>query len=78
MGFYYRKRAHVGKNTWVNVSKRGLSVSQRVGPFTFNSRGRTSVKLGNGLGYRGGCALLLVVPVAVAVAALTTAYLTVR
>ncbi len=78
MGFYYRKRARVGKNTWLNVSKRGLSVSQRVGPFTFNSRGRTSVRLGNGLGYRGGCVTVLVVPVALAAAAAATAFITIR
>ena len=78
MGFYYRKRARVGKNTWLNVSKRGLSVSERVGPFTFNSRGRTSVRLGNGLSYRGGCAVLLVVPVALAATALAATFLVIR
>lgn len=72
MGFYYRKRARVGKNTWLNVSKRGLSVSQRVGPFTINSRGRTSMRLGNGLSYRGGCVMVLVVPVAMLAAAIIT------
>jgi hypothetical protein len=78
MGFYYRKRARVGKNTWLNVSKRGLSVSQRAGRFTFNSRGRTTVRLGNGLSYRGGCAVLLVVPVALAATALVATFLAVR
>ncbi|MBU6314942.1 MAG: DUF4236 domain-containing protein [Acidobacteria bacterium] len=68
MGFYIRKRVRVGKNTFLNLSKRGASVSQRFGPFTVNSRGRTNVRLGNGLGYRGGCATVLLVPLAVAVA----------
>ena len=79
MGFSYRKRIRTGKNTWLNVSKRGVSGSVRMGPFTFNSRGRTSVRLGNGLSYRtggssksGGCAVVMLVPVAtmVAIAAL--------
>ncbi|MEY4339108.1 MAG: hypothetical protein RLZ14_958 [Actinomycetota bacterium] len=74
MGFYYRKRARVGKNTWLNVSKRGLSVSQRVGPFTVNSRGRTSVRLGNGLSYRGGCVMVLALPLA----AVAAAYIAIR
>jgi len=68
VGFYIRKRFRVGKNTFVNLSKRGPSVSQRFGPFTVNSRGRTNVRLGNGIGYRGGCATVLLVPVAVAAA----------
>lgn len=64
MGFYFRKRVRVGRNTWVNLSKSGPSVSQRFGRFTVNSRGRTNVRLGNGLGYRGGCAMVLLVPLA--------------
>ncbi|MEY4175803.1 MAG: hypothetical protein RI900_2968 [Actinomycetota bacterium] len=65
MGFYIRKRLRVGRNTWVNLSKSGPSISQRFGRFTLNSRGRSSVRLGNGIGYRGGCATVLLVPVAV-------------
>lgn len=59
MGFRYQKRVRTGKNSWLNISKTGVSGSGRVGPFTFNSRGRGSVRLGNGLSYRtggGGCA----------------------
>ena len=59
MAFRYQKRIRTGKNTWLNVSKSGLSGSGRVGPFTFNSRGRGSIRLGNGLSYRtsgSGCA----------------------
>ena len=54
MGFQYRKRIRTGKNSWLNVSKSGVSGSARVGPFTFNSRGRKSIRLGNGLSYRAG------------------------
>ena len=63
MGFQYRKRIRTGKNSWVNLSKSGASGSFRVGPMTFNSRGRRSVRLGNGMSYRtsgsgSGCALM--------------------
>ena len=71
MGFYYRKRIRLGKNSWLNVSKRGVSMSQRVGPMTINSRGRKSVRLGNGLSYRGGCLVAVAVPLATAAAVAT-------
>ena len=61
MGFSYRKRIRTGKRSWLNVSKRGVSGSGRIGPFTINSRGRTSLRLGKGLSYRGGCATVIVV-----------------
>ena len=59
MGFRYQKRVRTGKNSWLNISKSGVSGSARVGPMTFNSRGRKSIRFGNGLSYRsgsGGCA----------------------
>jgi len=68
MGFYFRKRLRVGKNTFVNLSKRGASVSQRFGRLTLNSRGRTNVRLGNGIGYRGGCVTVMLVPLAAGLA----------
>ena len=52
----------MGKRTWLNVSKRGVSVSQKVGPVTVNSRGRTNIRLGKGIGYRGGCLVILALP----------------
>ena len=63
MGFQYRKRIRTGKTSWVNLSKSGASGSFRVGPMTFNSRGRRSVRLGKGMSYRtsgsgSGCALM--------------------
>jgi hypothetical protein len=61
MGFIYRKRIRTGKKSWLNLSKSGVSGSTRLGPLTFNSRGRTSVRLGNGISYRGGCMPILVV-----------------
>ena len=60
MGFSYRKRVRTGKRSWLNISKSGISRSGRLGPFTVNSRGRTSVRLGKGLSYRGGCASAMV------------------
>ncbi|MFZ9443332.1 MAG: DUF4236 domain-containing protein [Ilumatobacteraceae bacterium] len=63
MGFSYRKRIRTGRRSWLNISKRGVSGSARFGPFTVNSRGRTSLRLGKGLSYRGGCATVLVVGV---------------
>jgi hypothetical protein len=60
MGFSYRKRVRTGKRSWLNISKRGISGSGRAGPFTINSRGRTSFRLGRGLSYRGGCASVMV------------------
>lgn len=59
MGFRYQKRVRTGKRSWLNISKSGVSGSAKVGPMTFNSRGRGSIRLGNGLSYRmggGGCA----------------------
>ncbi|WP_334170464.1 DUF4236 domain-containing protein [Sinomonas sp.] len=54
MGLIYRKRFTVGKNTAVNVSKSGLSVSERVGPVTVNSRGRVTLRLAPGITWRLG------------------------
>lgn len=54
MGLRYQKRVRLDRNNHVNVSGRGISVSTKVGPLTFNSRGRTSLRLAPGLSYRGG------------------------
>jgi hypothetical protein len=54
MAFRYQKRVRTGKNSWLNISKSGVSGSAKVGPMTFNSRGRKSIRLGNGLSYRMG------------------------
>ena len=52
MGFSFYKRIKIGDGTFLNISKSGFSISQKVGKATINSRGRTTVNLGNGLIYR--------------------------
>lgn len=52
MGINYRKRIKVGDSTFLNVSKSGISVSQKFGKITINSRGSTTINFGNGLTYR--------------------------
>lgn len=52
MGISYRKRIKVGDGTFLNISKNGVSISQKVGKTTINSRGTTTVNLGNGITYR--------------------------
>ncbi len=74
MGWQYRRRIRVGRNSWINLSKRGASASTRVGPFTFNSRGRGSVRVARGLSYRSGCALPIAVIVASLIAVATGAH----
>jgi len=54
VGLVFRLRKSIGGGRTVNVSKRGASVSQRVGPFTLNSRGGGSVRIVRGLSYRFG------------------------
>lgn len=53
MGFRTRKRVKLGKKSWVNVSKKGVSFSSRTGPFTVNTRGTVTTRLGTGIGYQG-------------------------
>jgi hypothetical protein len=54
VGFTYRRRKKVGRNSWVNVSKRGASLSNRSGCLTLNSRGGGSIRVARGLSYRFG------------------------
>ncbi len=54
MGFVYRKRISVGRNTRINLSKSGASVSERVGRITLNSRGRATIRILPGLSFRIG------------------------
>ncbi|AWB84650.1 DUF4236 domain-containing protein [Corynebacterium liangguodongii] len=53
MGIYYRKKHKVGRNSWLNLSGSGASVSTKVGPVTVNSRGGLWLNLPGGLNYRG-------------------------
>ncbi|MCU6481304.1 DUF4236 domain-containing protein [Arthrobacter sp. A2-55] len=52
MGLIFRKTKSLGKNTRLNVSKSGASISRKLGPVTFNSRGRITIRLGKGLSFR--------------------------
>lgn len=54
MGLQYRRRKNLGLGTILNVSKRGASVSKRVGRVTVNSRGGGSVRIAKGLSFRWG------------------------
>lgn len=52
MGISYRKRIKIGDDTYLNISKSGISVSKKVGKTTINSKGTTTISLGNGMTYR--------------------------
>jgi hypothetical protein len=52
MGFVYRRRKRLGRNSWANVSGSGVSVSRRVGRVTVNSRGSGRVRIFKGLSVR--------------------------
>jgi hypothetical protein len=54
MAFIYRKRIRMGKRGSINLSKSGISASERLGPLTVNSRGRISLRLLPGLTFRFG------------------------
>ena len=52
MGISFRKRIKIGDGTYINLSKRGVSISKKVGKATINSRGTTPINLGKGVVYR--------------------------
>ncbi len=52
MGFSYRKRIKIGDGTFLNISKTGISVSQKLGKVTINSRGTATISIGNGITYK--------------------------
>jgi hypothetical protein len=54
MGFVSRKSASIGKGRRVNLSKRGVSVSQRVGRLTVNTRGTRFIRILARLSFRFG------------------------
>ena len=54
MGLIFRKRVRTSRTSWLNMSKSGVSESARAGRVTVNSRGRVTVRLGNGLSWRFG------------------------
>lgn len=53
MGITYRGKKKLGRNSWLNLSTSGGSVSTKVGPVTFNSRGGVWLNLPGGFNYRG-------------------------
>ena len=54
MGFLFNKRVKVAKDTNLNLSKSGASVSKKVGAVTVNSRGKASVRLAPGVSIKLG------------------------
>lgn len=52
MGLVFQRRKRIARDTDVNVSKSGASVSRRAGRVTLNSRGRGSVRIARGLSFR--------------------------
>lgn len=54
MGFSFRRSFSLGKGRRLSVSKRGASVSQRIGRLTLNSRGGGSIRIARGLSFRFG------------------------
>lgn len=52
MGFVFRQRVTLGRSTRLNISGRGVSASAKVGPVTFNTRGRATIRLAKGLSFR--------------------------
>lgn len=51
MGFRVNRRISLGKNVRVNIGKRGVSTSVKMGPVTVNSRGRKTVHVAKGVSY---------------------------
>lgn len=54
MGLYFRRRIPLGRRAWLNLSRSGVSASLRLGPLTVNTRGRRTLRLGKGIGWRSG------------------------
>lgn len=52
MGFIFNRRKKIGKNTNLNISRSGPSISRKAGPFSISSRGTMNVRLGKGKRYR--------------------------
>lgn len=52
MGFSYRKRIKLNDDTTLNIGKKGVSISKKIGNTTINSKGSVTVNLGNGIVYK--------------------------
>ena len=51
MGFRVNKRIRIAKGISLNVGKKGVSVSTRIGNNTVNSRGRVTTRIAPGISY---------------------------
>lgn len=51
MGLRVNKRIRIAKGLSLNVGKKGLSISAKVGNTTINSRGRVTTRLAPGISY---------------------------
>jgi hypothetical protein len=54
MSIQYRKSIKILPFMRMNLSNSGTSFTFKVGPFSFNTRGRKSVNLPGGYSYRSG------------------------
>jgi hypothetical protein len=52
VGLVFHRRKRLGRSTFLNLSRRGASVSRRIGPLSVSSRGRGSLRLGKGWSWR--------------------------
>lgn len=52
MGLSFRKRINLGKHIKINVGKRGISTSIKIGNINYNTKRSISTNLGNGITYR--------------------------
>ena len=52
VGLIFRKSLHGPRGTRVNVSRSGVSVSKRLGPFTLSSRGHLTLRIWPGVSWR--------------------------
>lgn len=54
MGFVFRRRVRLNRTAHLNLSKSGVSASERAGRVTVNSHGRVSLRILPGLSFRFG------------------------
>ena len=52
MGLSFRKTINLGKHVKMNLRKKGVSASVKVGNVTYNTKRGISANLGNGFTYR--------------------------
>jgi hypothetical protein len=52
MGLIFHRSWRLGRAGRLHASRSGLSYSHRLGPFTWNTRGRLTLRLGRGFSWR--------------------------